>query len=73
MKYSGLNYTFQMENMPFHVPMAALERFERFIPSHSHGKGCYAVSYTHLDVYKRQEFCRKSGQPQAENPASGIL
>ncbi|RHP33506.1 AraC family transcriptional regulator [Lachnotalea sp. AF33-28] len=45
MKYSGLNYTFQMENMPFHVPMAALERFERFIPSHSHGKGCYEIHY----------------------------
>lgn len=45
MQYNKLNYIFNIDDTSFQVSMAALEKFERFIPSHSHGKDCYEIHY----------------------------
>lgn len=45
MQYNNLNYTFQINNASFQLSMAALEKFERSMPAHSHGKDCYEIHY----------------------------
>lgn len=45
MQYNKLNYIINIDDASFQVSMAALEKFERFIPSHSHGKDCYEIHY----------------------------
>lgn len=45
MQYNNLNYTFQINNVSFQVSMIAIEKFERSVPAHSHGKDCYEIHY----------------------------
>jgi len=45
MQYNILSYEFKIDGYTFLVSMAAMERFERSIPSHSHGRDCYEIHY----------------------------
>lgn len=45
MQYNNLNYNFTIDDTSFQVSMVAIEKFERFIPCHAHGKDCYEIHY----------------------------
>lgn len=44
-RYSDLDIHFQFEGVCFDALSMVLERFERVIPMHSHGEGCYELHY----------------------------
>ncbi len=44
-KYSDMDIHFQLEGATFDALNLIFERFERIIPMHSHGEGCYELHY----------------------------
>ena len=44
------------QNYIDHAEQALLHTYNRFPVVLDHGEGVYPVSYTHLDVYKRQKY-----------------
>lgn len=45
MQFNNLGYSFTIDDTSFQVSMVALEKFERSIPRHAHGKDCYEIHY----------------------------
>lgn len=41
----NFNFHFSFGGYDFHISNIVLERFERFIPSHSHSKNSYEIHY----------------------------
>lgn len=43
--YNDMDIRFSLEGVSFHALNIVFEHFERTIPAHAHGNGCYEIHY----------------------------